>query len=98
MAWTVIKIDEQGREEKKLSDEFEILNFDGFDLSQFKVIKYLDPYGDMTFGSRQFDDLLADLRQLEKMNRVESKQITEPLELINECKNQVYTYIKFYGD
>ena len=98
MGWTVIKIDEDGREEKKLSDEFHIINFDNLDFGQFKLIKYLDPYGDSTFGSRQFDDLIADLRELEKTGQLIPKQMAELLELINECKSEVHTYLKFYGD
>ena len=98
MKWTVIKIDEEGREQKKLSEEFDIINFGNLDLGQFKLIKYLDPYGDSTFGSRQFDDLIADLRQLENTGQVKPKQMGELLGLINECKNEVHTYLKFYGD
>ena len=98
MGWTVVKIDEEGQEEKKLSDEFDIMNFDNLDLGQFKLIKYLDPYGDSTFGSRQFDDLIADLKQLEKTGQIRTKQMSELLGLINECKSEVHTYLKFYGD
>ncbi len=46
----VIKIDGQGQEEIILSDEFDITNFDNLDSGQFKLIKYLDPYGNSTFG------------------------------------------------
>lgn len=98
MRWTVVKIDEEGREEQKLSDEFDIINFDNLDLGQFKLIKYLDPYGDTTFGRRQFDDLIEDLKQLEKAQQVKPEQMGELLGLINECKNEVHTYLKFYGD
>ena len=98
MGWTVIKIDEHGQEEKKLSSDFEIRNFDNLDPGDFKLIKYLDPYGDSTFGRTQFDDLTSDLRQLEKLGQVNKKQMGELLGLIYECKKDVHTYLKFFGD
>ena len=98
MGWSVIKIDEQGKGEKKLSDEFDITDFANLDLREFKLIKYLDPYGDSTFGSSQFDDLVSDLKQLEKNGRVKPEQIKELLGLISQCKSEVHTYLKFYGD
>ena len=33
-------------------------------LNEFKLLKYLDPYGDTTFNRIQMDDLIEDLRGL----------------------------------
>ena len=98
MGWTVVKIDEEGREEKKLSDELDIDGFDTLDFKRFKLIKYLDPYGDATFNSRQLDDLLTDLRELEKNGRLKTKLLTELEGLVSECKSDVHSYLKFFGD
>jgi hypothetical protein len=98
MSWTVMKMDERGQKEKALSSEFEIEGFDNLDSGKFKLIKYLDPYGDSTFGRTQFDDLTSDLKQLEKSGRVKTKQMHELIGLINECKHDVHTYLKFLGD
>lgn len=98
MGWTVVKIDEQGREEKKLSDELDIDGFDTLNVNKFKLIKYLDPYGDATFNSLQLDDLLTDLRELEKNGRLKTKLLTELTGLVSECKSEVHSYLKFFGD
>lgn len=95
MGWTVAKIDEQGREEKKLSDELDIDRFDSLDTKKFKLIKYLDPYGDTTYNSRQLDDLLTDLRELERNGRLKSKLLTELERLVAECTSDVHSCLKF---
>jgi|GEM_PF-3247477 hypothetical protein len=98
MGWTVIKINESGKEEKKLSTEFEINNWDNLDLKQFRVAKYLDPYGDMTVNSRQFDDLKFDLRTIDNLGLTNQKILEELLKLIEDCKKEPHSYLKFYGD
>ena len=98
MSWAVLKFSGQGKEEKKLSDEFVIKDFDRLDIKNFRAIKFLDPYGDTTIGSKQFDDLIADLRQLEKKGQIKSDQMNEIVGLINECKRELNSYLKFFGD
>lgn len=98
MGWTVIKINKEGREEKKLSGELDIDGFETLDSNRFKLIKYLDPYGDTTFNSRQLDDLLTDFRELEKNGRLKTNLLTELEGLVSECKSDIHSDLKFFGD
>jgi hypothetical protein len=68
------------------------------DFKNFRTIKFLDPYGDYSVGAKQFDDLIADLRQLEKNKQVNPKQLRELWGFIDECKTEPNSYLKFYGD
>ena len=68
----------------------------GNDLSQFKLLKYLDPYGDAIFNNLQMDDLIQDIQQLVK---IENDLLTEEVLLLaKRCKAEPHTYLSFYGD
>lgn len=64
----------------------------------FKVLRYLDPYGDTTFNKLMFADLIADLTLLKERLPAHSIQIEDVLAFASECQNEVHTYLKFYGD
>jgi hypothetical protein len=98
MGWTIIIENENGQAIKRLPDEF-ILS-DHINISRgFKILKYLDPYGDTTFNSMMIEDLLNDLSLIKKsIDNKESDQIDKVIELALMCKNDVHTYLKFYGD
>jgi hypothetical protein len=98
MSWTVYKIGEDGSLEKGLQNEFIIENWNSLNLDKFKLIKYLDQYGDTVFNSLQLDDLINDLRDLEKMKIKISKNLNELIQIILECKKDTHSYIKFFGD
>lgn len=98
MGWTVVKFNGQGKQDKKLSVEFEIKDIHNVDLKNFRTIKLLDPYGDYSIGAKQFDDLTKDLKELEKNKQVNQKLLIELVGLIDECKSEPNSYLKFFGD
>jgi len=46
---------------KTLPKDFQLSNLDILYSGDFKVLKYIDPYGDTTFNSHMITDLLSDL-------------------------------------
>ena len=68
----------------------------GNDLSRFKLLKYLDPYGDAIFNKLQMDDLIQDFQHLVKTGN--DSLIEEILLLAERCKAEPHTYLSFYGD
>jgi hypothetical protein len=98
MSWTVIKEDENGNSEEQLSEEFHISGTDILYSSNFRVIKYLDPYGDTTFNAIMFDDLITDLTELKTHRPYSAFIIDKIIQLATSCKNDVHSYLKFYGD
>ena len=98
MGWTVQIEDEDGNINKTMSEEFIISNEDIIYDKPFRLLKYLDPYGDTTFNSFMFADLTEDLKELKVCLPSDIKQIDEVLEFVKECKGNIHTYLKFYGD
>ncbi|MCR6639691.1 MAG: hypothetical protein NVV82_12095 [Sporocytophaga sp.] len=98
MGWTIIRFNGQGKKDARLSQEFEIKGFDHLNLKNFRVIKFLDPYGDYSIGAKQFDDLTKDLKELEEVKKVEPKLLKELVQLIDQCKNDPNSYLKIFGD
>ena len=62
----------------------------------FKLLKYLDPYGDTVFNHLQMDDLILDFKELKEIRYDES--IHEIIQLALTCKAQAHSYLTFYGD
>lgn len=71
-------------------------SFETGDVSRFKLIKYLDLYGDTIFNNLQMDDLIFDLLELEKTNNLIN--MDSIISLAKRCKNEVHTYLWFRGD
>ena len=65
-------------------------------LKKTKLLKYIDLWGDTTFNQMQMDDLLSDFKFLKEYDN--SPVIDEIIKLIIECKNDIHTYVVFYGD
>ena len=63
MGWTVILEDARKEVISSLDREFHIALRDN--LKDYKLLCYLDPYGDTFFNRLQIDDLIEDLRHLE---------------------------------
>jgi len=97
MAWTVILEDENGTQLDKLSVEFADMFFDNLNRNDFRILKYLDPYGDTIFNTLQAEDLLTDLIFL-KDNGLNKVVIEELIAIVNKLTNLPHTYIVFYGD
>jgi hypothetical protein len=94
MAWTIILEDEHKKPVSTLSDEFDI-GFNG-DMNNFKLLCYLDAYGDTFFNRLQMEDLIKDLQSLKL---VESNPLLDEIKILAErCKNEEHTYLAFYGD
>ena len=98
MSWTIFKIDENDNIEKVLQNEFVIENWNSLNIDKFKLIKYLDLYGDTVFNTLQFDDLIKDLKELKNLDITDLKILNELIQLINECKKDTHSYLKFCGD
>ena len=96
MSWTIVKINARDTKEKYLEEELEVDNWKNLDFSDYKLLKKLDPYGDTTFKADQLDDLKLDLEKLSTV--INSNALTEIIALIDECKGEVDSYLRFYGD
>ena len=66
------------------------------DLNSYKLLQYLDPYGDTIFNRNQIDDLIIDLKRLDKL--ATDSVIKQVLALAERCKDEVHTYLCFNGD
>jgi hypothetical protein len=94
MAWTVILKDEATETIASMNGEFDTSLRDN--LEGFKLLRYLDPYGDTIFNRLQMDDLIQDLRQLKRLET--NSRIDDVLLLAERCKEDIHTYLYFYGD
>jgi len=98
MGWTVQVEDENGNAKKIMSEEFIISNRNIIYDKPFRLLRYLDQYGDTTFNSFMFGDLTEDLKELKAYLPSDIKQIDKVLEFVKECEDNIHTYLKFYGD
>jgi len=97
MAWTVILEDENKTQIS--SGDVELISqliFDPSNIKKFKLLKYLDPYGDTIFNHLQMDDLISDLKVIQEINH--NNDIEKIINLANECKIGLHVYLVFYGD
>lgn len=98
MSWIIILEDEDGERIASLSEEFAIRSFNDIVSSKdFRLIKYLDPFGDTFFNKLQMKDLILDLEDIAKIEP-DNKLIDEIISLAKKCLNQQHLYIAFYGD
>ena len=67
MGWTVIIEDENGNAKKTMPGEFILSEEEVLNNDNFKLLKYLDPYGDTTFNAFMFEDLINDFIELKKI-------------------------------
>lgn len=98
MPWTIILEDEKGNAKWTLPNSFDYEKLDAIDLENFKLLKYIDPFGDTTFNHLQMNDLINDFKKLQIELPDSHQEIEKILELITECKKEIHHYIKFYGD
>lgn len=98
MGWTVIKEDSDGKAENTLTGEFRLSNTEILFNGQFKVLKYLDLFGDTTFNIQMIKDLVIDLEKLKTHLPTDKNRIDEVIELASSCINEPHTFLKFYGD
>ena len=93
MGWTIRLEDEEGEIVSQLGSEFEEQDFDG---KEYKLLHYLDPYGDTKFNHRQIPNLISDFEHLQMIDT--NPQINEIIDLAIKCANGVHLYLVFYGD
>lgn len=95
--WSVALVDEHGHEQEALSDS---IQFDNDILHQhpFKLLKYLDPWGDTTFNKNMMEDVTTDLAMLEQIEPSTSRMVYYIIDLAKKCRSSTHTYLIFYGD
>ena len=98
MGWIVKIEDENGNEIKVMVDQFALSNSEILQNQSFRLLKYIDPYGDTTFNSYMFKDLIEDLKELIKLSPQDSEHIIVLIKYAQECTKSAHTYLKFYGD
>jgi hypothetical protein len=97
MAWTIILEDENGQQIETCSKFLDYNEFSQIELTQFKLFKYLLPWGDTTFNEAQIPDLIQDLDLLKKSS-TQIDTIDKIVELARKCPETSHSYLKFYGD
>ncbi len=98
MGWTIKIEDENGNVIKAMDREFILSDSNILYEESFRLLKYIDPYGDTTFNAFMFEDLIQDLTQLANLSKSDYDQIIQVIEYAKECQNDIHTYLKFYGD
>jgi hypothetical protein len=94
MGWTVVLEDENKDRIAGLHAEFR--TGVKLDPATFRLLCYLDPYGDTTFNRLQAVDLLRDLARLLTL---EPNPLGEELiALVKRSREEVHLYVCFYGD
>ncbi|MGB0719274.1 MAG: hypothetical protein ACPGRX_02310 [Bdellovibrionales bacterium] len=103
MPWSIVIEDSEGKEELALDMAFKFETLldaledrnDKF-LDQFRLLRYLDPYGSTKFNTIQMDDLMADLKLLQ--THEEEPQIEKIIELCRKYQVEPHTFMTFVGD
>lgn len=94
MSWTVVVEGEHKDQIACLSAEFRTgVNLDH---ERFRLLCYLDPYGDTTFNRLQLEDLLWDFILLLAMEP--NPLGDELMALVKRSQEHVHQYVCFYGD
>ena len=66
----------------------------------YRLIQFIDWYGDTTFNRIQIDTLLNDLNILESnIRNKEEIELVQSIKIIcTRCLDEPHLYVKFYGD
>lgn len=97
MSWTVILEDENKKAIESINEEFSISDLSILVQGKFKLLIYLDPYGDTIFNNLQIPDLISDLAILQD-DYPNVELITEVMMLAKKSLQIVHSYLVFYGD
>ncbi len=70
------------------------------DLTWSTCLRFIDPYGDTTFSRIQIPILIDELRTV--LGKIQDNRIKDHLQklidLAEQSRDEVHTYLKFYGD
>jgi hypothetical protein len=97
MSWTVILEDAIKNALESLDEEFYIKDLGILMQEQFKLLPYLDPYGDTVFNNLQIPDIILDLSIL-KEKYAEMILIDTVILLAEKSLKTVHSYLTFYED
>jgi hypothetical protein len=92
MSWTVRIEDENGNLKKEMPNELMFSDIQMLYNKQFRLLRYIDPFGDTTFNALMFNDLIADLTELRELLPKDKEQIDTIINYAKECSNSVHTY------
>jgi L-rhamnose mutarotase len=67
------------------------------DYSGFKLLGYLDPYGDTYFNQYQMKDFLADWAKLTPSSE-QREQWQVVHDMATRCRDEAHLYVRFIGD
>ena len=102
MGVRIVYQDETGKELDKVIDPTDLMRkiIPDLDDSSSYCLRYIDLYGDTTFNRLQIDQLKKEFESvLDKTQDEEIKSfIKRILVLIDKSKENIHTYIKFWGD
>ncbi|ANI89337.1 hypothetical protein A9P82_08550 [Arachidicoccus ginsenosidimutans] len=100
MGWTIVLEDEKKSKIESLNTEFFLNSFedDIINNDDFKLVKYLNPYGDTIFNNLQMKDLITDLKILSNRGFGSKLLIDNLILLAKRCMEESHLYLVFYGD
>jgi hypothetical protein len=95
MPWSVRLQDERGN---PVAPQDAVIEFATIsEHSGFKLLVYLDPYGDTYFNQYQMKDFLADWAKLTpSIGQREQWQLVH--EMATRCRDEAHLYVRFNGD
>jgi hypothetical protein len=93
--WTVRLQDDHC---KPVSPEYAVIQSETIPSSgNFKLLRYVDPYGDTYFNRVQMEDFLADWnRPQPSSDQREQWELVRTMAL--RCRDKVHLYLLFWGD
>ncbi len=95
MPWTVRLQDERG---KPVAPREALIEFATIpDDRGFRLLRYVDPYGDTYFNRMQMRDFLADWNTL-KPTADQRREWKSVREMAERCHDEVHLYLRFIGD
>jgi hypothetical protein len=103
MVFKIAVEDERGKQLAEVVESAELL-IDLIKRSKLAAastcMKYIDPYADTVFNSLQMEPFLEELHALSTIAESdEEKDLLRAIEqLANMVKEEVHSYLKFYGD
>jgi hypothetical protein len=93
--------DEEGNVVAEISEETHLLDrLLAPDEKKFRLLRYIDMYGDTVFNRLQMDDFLEEWNELglRAKSNEEKRLVARVKDLIARCAKEPHLYLKFSGD